>query len=84
MRYWSVYDADVEKTVSHSESITCYVVTFDCETLITGSSDASLKVWEIKSGKLTQVLVGHQSTVTCVAVAPFSSSKVLSGSTDCK
>lgn len=82
VRYWSVYDADIEKNVSHTESITCYIVTFDCETLITGSSDASLKVWEAKTGKLTQVLVGHQQQVTCVAVAPFSSSKVLSGSTD--
>ena len=58
VRYWSVYDADIEKNVSHTESITCYIVTYDCETLLTGSMDASLKVWEIKTGKLTQVLVG--------------------------
>lgn len=77
-------DADIEKNVQHTESITCYKVTFDCETLITGSMDASLKVWEIKSGKLTQVLVGHQLSIICIAVAPFSSSKVLSGSTDCR
>ncbi|RWS22235.1 NACHT domain- and WD repeat-containing protein 1-like protein, partial [Leptotrombidium deliense] len=58
-------------------------VTYDCQTVITGSQDMSLKVWEVSSGKITQVLVGHEESVSCVATAPFNSSMVISGSQDC-
>ena len=43
----------------------------------------SLKVWEVASAKLTQVLVGHEGAVTCVATAPLNSTIVISGSQDC-
>ncbi|GIY81455.1 vegetative incompatibility protein HET-E-1 [Caerostris extrusa] len=66
-----------------SDAITCYTVTYDCQTIVTGSNDMSLKVWEVGSGKLTQVLVGHESMVTCAACAPLSPSLVVSGSADC-
>ena len=69
--------------VSHSEPVTCYTCTYDCQTIITGSQDMSLKVWEVASAKLTQVLVGHEEPVSCVATAPFSFSTIISGSQDC-
>ncbi|GIX91183.1 NACHT domain- and WD repeat-containing protein 1 [Caerostris extrusa] len=47
------------------------------------SNDMSLKVWEVATGKLTQVLAGHEGSVTCVALAPLSPSLVVSGSSDC-
>ncbi|GIY28466.1 putative wd40 domain protein [Caerostris darwini] len=83
LKFWPVTDMDSEKSVSHSDAITCYTVTYDCQTIVTGSNDMSLKVWEVGSGKLTQVLVGHESMVTCAACAPLSPSLVVSGSADC-
>ncbi|XP_040062194.2 NACHT domain- and WD repeat-containing protein 1 [Ixodes scapularis] len=83
LKYWPVMDTESEKTVSHSEAILCYTVTYDCQTVVTGSQDMSLKVWEVATAKLTQVLVGHEGPVTCVAVAPFRSSLAVSGSQDC-
>lgn len=55
LKFWSVMDMESEKSVSHSDAITCFTVTYDCQTIITGSNDMSLKVWEVGSGKLTQV-----------------------------
>ena len=42
-------------TVSHSEEITCFVLTVDNTMVVTGSKDQSLKVWQLAGGKLTQV-----------------------------
>lgn len=76
-------DVDNEKFVSHSEAITCYTCTYDNQTIITGSQDMSLKVWEVSTGKLTQVLVGHEEAISCVAATPLCKSVVVSGSQDC-
>lgn len=43
--------------VSHTEEITCFVITYDSLQIITGSKDMSLKVWQINGGKLSQVRV---------------------------
>jgi hypothetical protein len=83
VRFWSSFDCDNEKSVSHSEPITCYTCAYDGQTIITGSQDMSLKVWEVTSAKLTQVLVGHEGSISCVATAPLNASLVISGSQDC-
>ncbi|XP_023228957.1 NACHT domain- and WD repeat-containing protein 1-like [Centruroides sculpturatus] len=83
LKFWPVCDVGAEKTVSHSDAILCYTVTHNCQTIITGSQDMSLKVWEVATGKITQVLVGHDGAVQCVAVAPYCPTMVVSGSVDC-
>ncbi|CAL1279539.1 unnamed protein product [Larinioides sclopetarius] len=44
LKFWPVTDMESEKSVSHSDAITCYTVTYDCQTIVTGSNDMSLKV----------------------------------------
>ena len=113
VKYWPLQDIENEKTVSHSDVILCYTVTFDGKILVTGSQDKSLKVslalaalktavpmetphrgqirqslisfkvWEIATSKITQVLVGHEAPVNCVAVAPLNNTMAVSGSLDC-
>lgn len=58
-------------------------MTYDGQTVITGSQDSSLKVWEVSTGKITQILVGHEAPVTCIGTAALSPSLVISGSQDC-
>ncbi|BES93370.1 WD domain, G-beta repeat [Nesidiocoris tenuis] len=84
VRIWPVTSHRDEERfqVSHSEEITCFVITTDSLHVITGSRDMSLKVWQVAGGKLTQVLVGHTDQVTCVAVAITNKSIVVSGSRD--
>lgn len=83
LRIWSLLRDDEKYTISHSEEITCFVLTMDSLHVITGSRDMSLKVWQVSGGKLSQVLIGHTDAVTCVAVAVSDKSLVISGSYDC-
>ncbi|KFB46917.1 AGAP004827-PA-like protein [Anopheles sinensis] len=82
LRIWSLTREDEKYTVSHSDEITCFVITADSLYVITGSRDMSLKVWQATGGKLAQVLVGHTDAVTCVAVSVTTKSQVISGSKD--
>uniref|UniRef100_A0A7G3A859 Putative apyrase n=1 Tax=Lutzomyia longipalpis TaxID=7200 RepID=A0A7G3A859_LUTLO len=83
LRIWSLTREDEKYNVSHSDEITCFVITVDSLFVITGSRDMSLKVWQATGGKLAQVLVGHTDAVTCVAVPVTNKNQVISGSKDC-
>ncbi|XP_055387023.1 protein qui-1 isoform X2 [Condylostylus longicornis] len=82
LKIWSLTREDEKYTVSHSDEITCFVITVDSLYVITGSKDMSLKVWQATGGKLAQVLVGHSDAVTCVAVSVTNKNQVISGSKD--
>lgn len=56
LKIWSLNKDDEKYTVSHSEEITCFVLTMDSQYVITGSRDMSLKVWQVTGGKLSQVM----------------------------
>ncbi|ETO03200.1 hypothetical protein RFI_34210, partial [Reticulomyxa filosa] len=60
-------------------------------TILSGSHDKSVRLWDIRSGQQTQVFNGHIDTVMCVEYSPFaiknasdviSSNVVCSGSLD--
>ena len=53
----------------------------DGQTVLSGSGDNTLKLWETSSGQLLQTLTGHQDWVTAVAFSPDGET-VLSGSGD--
>ncbi|KAL1493229.1 hypothetical protein ABEB36_011321 [Hypothenemus hampei] len=82
LKIWSLIKDDERYTITHSDEITCFVITIDSQHIITGSKDMSLKVWQVAGGKLSQVLIGHTDTVSCVAVAVSDKTHVVSGSYD--
>ncbi|XP_050313345.1 protein qui-1 [Anthonomus grandis grandis] len=82
LKIWSLTKDDERYTITHSEEITCFEITVDSQYIITGSKDMSLKVWLIAGGKLSQVLIGHTDTVTCVAVSVADKTRLVSGSLD--
>lgn len=55
LRIWSLTREDEKYHVSHTDEITCFVITADSLHVITGSRDMSLKVWQSTGGKLAQV-----------------------------
>ncbi|VDM39179.1 unnamed protein product [Toxocara canis] len=85
MKIWIVGDDSVtpKTKIYHSEEITCYSTTTIGTLLVTGSADQSLKIWQIESGFLTQVLVGHEDIVRCCAIAE-DERLVVSGGRDCQ
>lgn len=54
LRIWSLTREDEKYHVSHTDEITCFVITADSLYVITGSRDMSLKVWQATGGKLAQ------------------------------
>jgi len=51
------------------------------ETLVTGSSDRTIQVWQCQDGKILQTLTGHTDTVTAFAFSP-DGTRLYSGSRD--
>ena len=61
----------------HTNGIMC--LQFDENILATGSYDATIKIWDIKTGDELQTLRGHSSGIRCLQ---FDDSKLISGSID--
>lgn len=56
LKIWSLDDARVVRSIDHTEGkITCMAFRTDSQYLVTGGEDCSCKLWELASGKLTQV-----------------------------
>ena len=60
---WKLSKDNAKSTIGHNDVIRCFGVSSDSVHVITGSSDASLKVWTIAEGRLTQVSVAEVTSV---------------------
>ena len=72
----------------HSAAVNAVAISPDDRWLATGSSDATIKVWPIKNGKLdldrdTITLEKHTKPITCLTFTP-DGKRLLSGSQDQK
>jgi CHAT domain/WD domain, G-beta repeat len=65
----------------HAHSVWSVAVSPDGQTLVSGSQDKTIKVWELSTGKLIRTLTGHEGRVWSVAVSPDGQTLV-SGSSD--
>jgi WD40 repeat protein len=73
-----------EKTFSnesHEGPITSIALTPNGKYIVSGSSDNTIRVWDLESGKCLKTLREHEKSVNAVAVTA-DSSKVISGSSD--
>ncbi|KAA6411674.1 MAG: sulfur metabolite repression control [Lasallia pustulata] len=61
----------------HSNGVMC--LQFDDNILATGSYDATIKIWDIETGKELRTLKGHDSGIRCLQ---FDDTKLISGSMD--
>ncbi|NMF65537.1 beta-propeller domain-containing protein [Brasilonema octagenarum] len=71
----------VRTLTGHSHSVNAVAVTPDCKYVISASSDKTLKVWDLQSGKEKFTLNGHSYSVNAVTVST-DSKYVISGSFD--
>ncbi|KAJ5026028.1 sulfur metabolite repression control protein-like protein SconB [Bipolaris maydis] len=61
----------------HTNGVMC--LQFDDEVLITGSYDATVKVWDLKTGQVIRTLTGHSQGIRSLQ---FEDSKLITGSLD--
>ncbi len=64
----------------HTSTIRCLKVIDGRPIAVSGSRDASLKVWDIEKGVLVHSLQGHLHSVRCIEIA---GNQLVSGSYDC-
>lgn len=51
----------------HTSTVRCLKMS-DANTAISGSRDTTLRIWDIRTGLLKNVLVGHQASVRCLEI----------------
>lgn len=54
----------------HSKSILSICFAKDNRTLLSGSADGTIRVWDSQTGELCSQLENHQGPVTCVRLSP--------------
>jgi WD40 repeat protein len=65
----------------HKGSVNTLVITPDDSKFISGSSDSTIKIWDLATGKELRTLTGHSKGVNTLAITP-DGSKLVSGSCD--
>lgn len=66
----SLENVFLAKTLAgHSDSVWSIALNSDHQTLVSGSSDKTIKVWNLNTGQLIRTLSGHTDTVRSVALS---------------
>ena len=55
---------------SHTEGVSSLVFSSDGSTLISGSQDDTIRLWDVATGELKQTLEGHRDDLASVALSP--------------
>lgn len=71
----------IRSYLGHSDKINALAVSLDGKVLVTGSSDKTVRIWEVFTGKQTLTFQGHLGWVTAVAIRP-DGKQVASGGED--
>lgn len=80
---WSI-EPDIPRLVvqtGHSGFVTSLTFAPDGRTLVSGSEDKTVKLWDVATGRELRTLGGRRSEVLCVAYAPDGKT-IASGSRD--
>ncbi|CAJ0882403.1 5980_t:CDS:2 [Entrophospora sp. SA101] len=78
-RNWrkGMYNARVLK--GHRDGVTCLQFNDEKNILISGSYDATVRIWDIEKGETVRILTGH---LNCVKTLQFDDVKLITGSLD--
>lgn len=74
---WKYGRCSTQTFKGHTNGVNC--LQFDEQILVTGSYDATVKIWDIKTGQEIRTLTGHTQGIRCLQ---FDDSKLITGSLD--
>lgn len=63
-------EANIFPQLGHTEPIGAVAISPDGRTIVSGSSDRTLKLWDVVSGRELRTLSGHTSVIAAVAFSP--------------
>jgi len=72
---------ELRTLTGHSDSVGELAISPDGQTLVSGSSDNTIKIWQLSTGRELRTLTGHSEDVRSVAISPDGQTLV-SGSDD--
>ena len=61
---WLSAEPRMTRIAGHTDSVYC--LEFDARRLVTGSRDRTIKVWDLRTGRLRATLRGHAGSVLCL------------------
>jgi WD40 repeat protein len=70
----------LRRLTGHTKAVTTLMVTPDGRTVISGSVDKMVKVWDLSTGKCIRTYVGHNNAITALAVTPDGQKLLSTGS----
>jgi WD40 repeat protein len=60
----------IHTLTGHSDWVRALAISSDGETLVSGSFDKTIKLWQLSTGQLTHTCSEHSKGVLCVAISP--------------
>jgi WD40 repeat protein/serine/threonine protein kinase len=80
--YWNrLAGSDLLTLLGHSDGVTSVSFSPDGKRIVSGSADATVKIWDAETGQHVLTLSGHETTVWSVGFSP-DGKRVVSGSDD--
>jgi WD40 repeat protein len=67
---WRLYHGEQSRLRGHTEVVTTVAFSPDDRLLASGSTDRTVKLWDVTTGKMVGSLAGHTASVTAVAFSP--------------
>ena len=71
----------IKREKGHSSSISSVAISPDGKTIVSGSWDKTIKIWDMQSGEYLHTLEGHMDSVYSIAISP-DGNRMVSGSSD--
>ncbi len=75
------HPVEIVPLIAHSSAVSCAAFSRDGTLVVTGSKDATLKLWDVATARLVRTFAGHKDDIVAVALSPDGTLAV-SGSKD--
>ena len=83
IKLWDIETGVCTKTFSgHTRGLACIQLSYDCQTMVSGGNDQSIRVWDVPSGNLKyEIRDAHKSLVRSLYLDSYNG-RIISGSYD--